>query len=270
LNSTTGTISGTPATVSGTFSFTVSVKDSSGATGFGSFQVTIQSPSITTPISRVGSFAQVASGGGWKTTMTLINVSAVTVNAQINLYADDGSPLTLPLAFPGLNLSASSPTVAVTLSPNSSIVVQTGGAVPTGVGWADVQATGQLSGYLTFSGSPGDPSDEATLSLDTRLSKSLLLAYDNANGVQTALALANQSASPQTLTMTLFDLNGTKLATSQIKLSAFGHSSFFLSNQLSQSANQLGIVQFDGSAAVTGIGLRFGPSGSFASIPIIR
>src|SRR5581483_10398008 len=95
LNSSTGVISGTPVAVGGTFSFTLTVKDSNGASSIGSFQVTVQQPSISTALARVGSFAQVTSGGGWATTMTLINVSAATVNAQVNLYADTGSPLNL-------------------------------------------------------------------------------------------------------------------------------------------------------------------------------
>src|SRR5262249_55131782 len=91
LNSATGVLSGAPVEVSGTFYFTISVNDSSGAAATASFQLTIQPPFISAPMSRIGSFAQVASGGGWKTTLTLINSSATTVNAQVDLYADNGS-----------------------------------------------------------------------------------------------------------------------------------------------------------------------------------
>src|SRR5262245_3599675 len=107
LNPTTAVLSGTPVGVSGTFNFTVGVHDVLGAAGSKSFQLTIQPPFSSTPLKRVGGFAQLASGGGWKTTMTLMNLSAVTVNARVNLYADSGSPMTLPLVFPQIGLSMS-------------------------------------------------------------------------------------------------------------------------------------------------------------------
>jgi hypothetical protein len=108
------------------------------------------------------------------------------------------------------------------------------------------------------------------MTLDTRLSTSLLVPYDNTAGSQTALAIANQSANAQTITVTLFDQNGNQLVSSPMNLPAFGHTSFFVNSQYSQSANQLGVVQFQGSAGVTGVGLRFTTAGSFTSIPIIR
>src|SRR5262249_45309793 len=142
---------------------------------------------------------------------------------------------------------------------------------PLGVGWADVLANGALSGYLTFGvTSSGVPPSEGTVPLDARLSTSLILPYDNTGGAQTALAVANQTATPQTITVTLFDQSGAQLTSSPMTLPALGHVSFFVANRFSQVANQLGIIQFQSGGAVTGVGLRFSPSGSFTSIPIIR
>src|SRR5207237_7715210 len=123
---------------------------------------------------------------------------------------------------------------------------------------------------------PGTPGFESTVPLDSRLSPSLLLSYDNTNGNQTGLALANQASVAQTFRAILFDPNGVQIASSQMSLPPFGHASFFLSSQFSQSANQLGTIQFQSpgdlfhSGGVTGVGLRFSPAGSFTSIPIIR
>jgi uncharacterized protein (TIGR03118 family) len=272
LNATTGTITGTPVAVAGAFNFTISFKDSTGAAGAGSFQLTIQQPTITTPVTRAGSYAQLASGAGWKSSMTLINLSGSTVNAQVNLYVDNGNPLVLPVTFPEFGVSMSASTLSLTLTPNDSIVIQSAASTSTiAVGWADVQATGPLTGFLTFGeSSSGGPAPEGTVSLDTRLSTSLLLPYDNTNGNQTGLAIANQSSTAQTLTVTVLDQNGTQLSSSPMTLPAFGHSSFFVNSQFTQSANQLGIVQFQGSGGVTGIGLLFSPTGSFTSIPIIK
>src|ERR1051326_2056579 len=218
LNSTTGALSGTPVVIGGTFNFTISIKDSTGATGYGTFQMTIQQPATTTPMSRIGSFAQMAAGGGWKTAMTLINLSSSTVTAQINIYADNGTPSMFPLAFPqfGGNTAASSITVSV--GANDSVVIQSGASTPSvGVGWADILATGALSGYVALEAtSPLD--SQGTVPLDSRLSTSLLMPFDNTNGYQTGFALASQSSAAQTVTVTLLDQNGAQLSSSTVNL----------------------------------------------------
>ena len=98
----------------------------------------------------------------------------------------------------------------------------------------------------------------------------MLLPFDNTAGFQTGIALANQSGTAQTVTVTLLDQNGAQLSSSPLSLPAFGHTSFFLSTQFPKSVNQLGILQVQGPAGVTGVGLRMSPQGSFTSIPIIR
>jgi hypothetical protein len=204
--------------------------------------------------------------------MTLINPSGNTVNAQINFYADDGSPLTLPLTFPQFASNTFASSVPVSVGPNDSVVIESKASTSSiGVGWADVQATGALSGYSIFAlSSPGLPELAGTVLLDSRLSPSLLLPYDNTNGYRTAVALANQTSTLQTVTATLIDQSGVYFASTQISLPAFGHSAFFLSSQAANSVNQLGILMLQSAGGVTGVGLRFSPTGSFTSIPIIR
>ena len=270
LNSTTGALSGTPLVIGGTFNFSITMTDTTGATGSGFFQLPIQQPATSTPMSRIGSFAQIASGGGWKSTMTLINLSASTVTAQINIYGDNGNAATFPLAFPQFASSTAGSSLSVSVGPNDSIVIQSPSFAPSVVtGWADVLATGALNGYLALEAS--SPLDsQGTVPCDTRLSMSLLMPFDNTNGYQTGLALANQSSAAQTVTVTLLDQNGAQLSSSTMNLPAYGHSSFFLNSQFSKSANQLGLIQLQGSAGVTALGLRMSPQGSFTSIPIIR
>jgi uncharacterized protein (TIGR03118 family) len=270
LDSTTGILTGTPTPVGGTFSFTIAMTDSTGAKGTGFFQLTIQPPTSSTPLNRIGSFGQLASGGGWKTTITLINLSANTVNAQINLYGDNGSPAVFPVSFPEFNsTSMASSSVSVSVGPNDSMVIQSAAAASMAVGWADVLASGPLSGYLAFEAtSPLD--SQGTVPLDGRLATSMLMPYDNTAGYQTGVALANQSSAAQAVTVTLFDQNGVQLSSSKMNLPAYGHSSFFLNSQFSKSANQLGIMQVQGSGGITGVGLRISPQGSCTSIPIIR
>jgi uncharacterized protein (TIGR03118 family) len=273
LNSANGVLSGTPTSIGGTYTFSISFTDTAGAKGTGFFQLTIQTPAVTTPLARVGSLAEMAVGGGWKSTLTLINLSAsATVTGQVNFYNDTGSASILPLYFTQYSTSNIASSVPFTVGPNDSIVIESRSSSSLNIiAWADILATGPLSGYMSAENvASGGLDSLGSLPLDTRLSTSLLLPYDNTNGYQTGLALANQSAAAQTIAVTLLDQNGAQLAASPITLPAYGHMSFFLASQFSKSAGQLGIIQFQGTAGVTGLAVRMSPAGSFTFIPIIR
>jgi hypothetical protein len=128
-----------------------------------------------------------------------------------------------------------------------------------------------LNGYSVFAlSTPGTEDSEGTVALDSRLSSSVVMPYDNTRGYHTGMALANQSSSPATITIIVLDPNGVQLGSSQINLPAFGHQAFFLSDRFPTAANQLGIFELQGAGNVTAIGLRFNPTGSFTSTPIIR
>jgi hypothetical protein len=271
LNSTTGIISGTPLAVTGVFNFGVAFSDATGVTGSGSLQLTVQpAAAVSSTLAAIGGFAQVAAGGGWKTTIALINLSTATVNGQINFYSDNGNALTLPLTFPQFGLSTSASSQTFTLIPNESLVIDSEAASSMSVGWAGVQASGPLSGYSIFQEQlPGAIESEGTASFDSSTSSSLTLPYDNTSGYRTGIALANQSASPVKVTAVLRDQNGAQLASAQVSLQAFGHASFFLDELSSVSRNQLGVVQFQTGGPLSAVGLRFSPSDSFTSIPIV-
>lgn len=271
LNPATGVISGTPLSISGLFNFTVSVSDASGDTGSTNLQLTIQPAASAGSLAPAGGFAQIASGAGWNTTMTLVNLSTDTVNGQISFYTATGNAMPLPLTFTQFGLSLSGSSQTFTLGPGASLVIESGGGSSLSVGWAAVQATGALTGYSIFDFAlPGGPDSEGTVPFDNSISSSVSLPYDNTNGYRTGLALANESQSPVSITATVLDQNGVQLASTQINLSAFAHTSLFVDQLFSVSANTLGVVQFQSTGAITTIGLRFSPSGVFTSIPTVR
>jgi sugar lactone lactonase YvrE len=221
---------------------------------------------------RVGGFAQIASGGGWKTTMTLVNLSGSSVDARVSLYGNDGTPLTLPLTLPNSSVVASS--ASVTLAPNNSVVIETESSSSSiAVGWANVEASAPLNGYAIFrSRTPGVPDSEGTALLDNG-SSSLSLLYDNTLGFQTGVAFVNPgSALSGVLTVTLLNQNGFQLASSQIIVPALGHLSFFLRDMFLQTNNTRGIMKLENTtgAGIVALGLRFNSSGSFTSVPVIR
>src|SRR5256885_1857981 len=117
---------------------------------------------------RVGSFAQVASGAGWKTTIILVNLSSIAVSARVNFYGDSGNPLILPLVLPDGSGTASS-SVDLSMEARGSTVLQSETLTSSvSVGWAEIEASGPLSGYALFRQRlPGLPDSEATTPLES-------------------------------------------------------------------------------------------------------
>jgi hypothetical protein len=178
------------------------------------------------------------------------------------LYAETGGSLLLP----------SSSTIAI--NSNGSYTVSVDSAAPsTAVGWANIQASGPLYGHAIFRWrSPSGTDSEGTATMETAAS-SLLLPFDNTNGFRTGLAVANPTSAPVFLGLTVFDESGQLIGVSALALTALGHFSGFTSDILSKTANQRGVVKFStstDSSAVSMIGLRFSPAGSFTSIPVIK
>jgi hypothetical protein len=75
-----------------------------------------------------GSFAQVASAGGWNTTFTFVNTGRGSAQVTLNFSDAYGNPLFLPLHFPqaGTSVTAAS-SVTKTFTPNTSFIVETQG-----------------------------------------------------------------------------------------------------------------------------------------------
>jgi hypothetical protein len=118
--------------------------------------------------------------------------------------------------------------------------------------------------------SPGGALSEGTVPLDTAELSSMTIPYDNTGGFQTGLALVNQSSTNSSLTVTLYDDDGVELDSLRGGLFALGHGSGFVKELFPASSNRRGIILLQSEGAVTGVGLRFSPSGSFTSVPIVR
>ncbi len=220
---------------------------------------------------RVGSFAQIASGAGWKTTIVLVNLSSIAVSARVNFYGDSGNPLILPLVLADGSGTASS-SIDLSMQARGSAVLQSEASTSSvSLGWAEIEASGPLNGYAIFRQRlPGLPDSEATTPLETIAPSSMAFFFDNVAGFQTGIAVVNLSASETTVTAVFRDENGLQLGSSQFSIPRSGHSSFFLNSRFPTTANRRGIVEFQNQSGITGVGLRFSPSLSFTSVPVIR
>src|SRR3989449_1241942 len=220
---------------------------------------------------RVGRFAQIASGAGWKTTIDLVNLSSIAGSARVNFYGDSGNPLILPLVLADGSGTASS-SIDLSMQARGSAVLQSEATTSAvSLGWAEIEASGPLNGYAIFRQRlPGLPDSEATTPLETIASSSMAFFFDNVAGFQTGIAVVNLSASETTVTAVFRDENGLQLGSSQFSIPRSGHSSFFLNSRFPTTANRRGIVEFQNQSGITGVGLRFSPSLSFTSVPVIR
>jgi hypothetical protein len=96
---------------------------------------------------------QVVAGGGWTTTIWLVNRTSAPVQTSLVFHGDDGSPLTLPLSVtqPGGTQQADASTLNEAIAPNTTLVVATEAQATNVEGWADLLSNGSLSGFAVFS-----------------------------------------------------------------------------------------------------------------------
>ena len=242
-----------------------------GQADFDKISLDASSPTITS-----SSASQIASGAGWKTTLTIVNLSGGPNSLNVSFRGDDGSPLILPLVVTqqGAAQSATTSSVNGTLGPGATLLIESEGPVSSSllVGWAEVLSSAPVAGFSIFRQRGQDGRDaEGTASLQNITSSSLVLPFDNAAGFATGVALVNLTTDPVIVNAVIRDDNGAQIGLQAVALSGKAHSSFFLTDRFSITSGRRGTIEFQNTAggAVAGIGIRFNPLGSFTSVPTI-
>jgi hypothetical protein len=219
-----------------------------------------------------GSMPQVASGGGWQTTFTIVNTGTSSAQVQLSFFDNSGNALSLPLTFlqSGTNTTAAS--VSQTITPGDQLVILTTGS-NTGasvVGSAQLTTSSSaVGGFAIFRYNP--TGQEAVVPLETRNATAYVLAFDNTNGIETGLALANISNQAVAVPVVLRDDKAAGLGTATINLLAHGHTSFMLTASYASVANKRGTVEFDtpDGAQISVLGLRATPNGAVTTLPVL-
>lgn len=267
-----GALTGIPG-VAGTFNFTVRLTDNAQVSTQSAFTLVVNSGSV---YPRAGVISQIASGGGWRTTITLINISQSQAQVRVNLYADDGTPLPLPVTVTqgGASTTTVSAVVDRTLPAGGTMLIDSETALSTtSVGWADVRSTAALAGFAIFRQRHASGVDsEGTSPLENRSTSSVIIPMDNLIGYSTGVALVNLAADTQaTVTAIMRDDGGNELARDTLTINPNGHTSFSLPARFPVLSGRRGFVEFQTSvpAGITGLGLRFNPTLSFTSVPAI-
>ena len=222
-------------------------------------------------LNQIGGFAHIATGGGWDTTITLINFGTSPAVARLRFWDNSGAALALTVAAGPSAVTA--PSLDQVISPGASAVVdlQTQSA-STLVGWAELDAPPgtAIAGFAIFQYQDSMTSSQGTSPLTTSTATALFVPYDN-TGFTTGVALANQSGSnPANLSLKILDANGTTIATDSLSLAPNGHTSFVVASKYPFTSGKRGVMDVSNQSGgvISGLGFRFSPTGSFTSMPV--
>lgn len=213
----------------------------------------------------------VADGGGWTTSVTLINLSETkAASFTLNFYGDDGKPLAFN--FQGIGTTS---TVSGTLTAGGSEVIKTTGssaAIAT-QGWAQFDyfaTTDSVGGFAVFTNSNGN---EAAVPFETDLAGNSILSFDNTNGYGMGVALANSYFLTMNINATFKDANGNILGTTQFTMPSMTHTAFIFAQQWPFTAGKQGTVFFqcsdpygNNASGLAILGLRYSPQSTFTSV----
>jgi hypothetical protein len=265
--SSSGVLSGTP-TAQGDYFFSIRVTDALSATVQRVFSLSAGAPGPA----RNGVLSQVASGGGWKTSVYLVNTSTTAVPVTVKFWSNSGGALMLPLSVTqaGATHVTTDSSVSATVARNSTLLIESDSGASVGsAGWAEVISTGPITGYGVFHfTSSGGIESEGTVPLETSFEPSFILPYDGTDGFVTGVALTNlMTAQITSVVATVWDMNGKQLATKTINLPRSGHNSFMLADTFPSTIANRGIIEFNATGNVSGLGLRVSPAGGFTSVP---
>ena len=272
---------GASGTGNGTVSYQVAANAGvprSGTLAVAGLSFTVDQSGTVAGLVSAGSIAQLASGGLWNSTITLVNTGSTAVQVRLNFFADNGSALLLPLTFP--QTSSSGPLMAATLDETigagAEVLIQTAGSAgqATQEGWVQLLANGNIGGSAVFGWTAAAGTQEAVSPVETRNPSAFVLSFDNTGGYATGVALANVSNQAVTVPVVLRDDTGASLGSAAIKLAAYAHTSFMLTDPTygyPATAGKRGTLELDTPTGgqISAIGIRADPDGAITSTPVI-
>lgn len=219
-----------------------------------------------------GSLAHIASGAGWKTSITLVNSGISAAQAQIRFYDDAGSPLTLPLLQPQTGATNVVRGVFTqTIVGSASLVIETNANedTPLVTGSAQLWTDGIVSAYLVFRHGP--TGQEASVPLQVTNPRIYGIAFDNTAGKATGVAVTNAGAQTAVVFVGVKDDAGVPIGSLFLELPGFGHTSFVLSDRIPAANSKQGVIEIltPTNGQLSLIGIRAAATGAFTTIPAI-
>jgi hypothetical protein len=214
-----------------------------------------------------GSIAHLATGNGWQTTFVLVNTGTTAAQANLSFFADDGTPLSLPLG------TTTAPSVNQLIPAGASLIVQSAAPLsdpaPT-IGSAQLTTDGHVGGFVIFRYNPNG--QEAVVPLESRAASAYILAFDNTNDTATGVAINSVSSQAVNVPVVIRDDAGNQLATDTLNLAANGHLAFTLgTDKYPATANIRGTIEFNTppGAQIGALGIRIPVAHTFTTLPAL-
>jgi hypothetical protein len=205
----------------------------------------------------------------WKTTVTLVNFDPLSAQVPVEFFADDGSPLRVPLAGIG-----AVDKITLNVPGNGVYFLETSSDVPQEYvqGWArfNLPFGPKVGGAAVLRQRvEGRPDYEAAIPFASDLAYRSGMVFDNTAGYTTAVALVNPRDTGQiNVNVTFRDASGGVLANDAFTLQPRQHTAYVLTLRTPLLANRKGLVEFrvDGAGGFSYMGLVFNSSGPFATM----
>lgn len=225
-----------------------------------------------------GIVPHLAVGGGWKTTLSLLNSATAAAPVRVEAWNSGGGAWAVPWTVmsnqPGV---VSGNSLELTIPPNAilDVVADSPASSTTALGWAQIFAPSGVAGWATLAVSlPSGQQAETVIPLGARSGVSFYLPFDNSNDYSTNVAIVNNSASGGAVVLVVArDAEGRHLFSDLLQLPVRGHALMNVAQKYSALAGTKGTLEFqntrDGSIGV--IGIKVHGSGTLAAInPVVK
>jgi hypothetical protein len=221
---------------------------------------------------------QVVDGAGWSTSFYLMNLEpGKTIFWQLKFYSDSGGGMVLPLLGTG-----PAATVFASLPPQWSVVIETPGtATALQQGWASVvtldrsadqpgavATNDRIGGLATFRQRvPGRPDFEAVVPFSPINENRFVMPFDNRAGFSTGIAWLNPDFNVVApAEVTIRNAEGVILRQETLNLLPGSKLVFSMPERYPEAIGRYGRINVSTTARLlSGLGLRFNPTGAFTS-----
>jgi hypothetical protein len=198
--------------------------------------------------------SHVADGGGFRTTIILVNTGSQAANFDLRFWDELGNPMVLPLGSDGTNSEVSG-----TIAPGVARFIRTSGvSTQLQKGWAELTAPPTIDGNSIFGlQSPGQSDSEAAVPLSPSGGTQLFLPFDYTTGYSMGIAFANPNNQDAIVSAALIDDAGQPIpASQQITVPARGHYSDVLIAKFPDAVSTRGVAHFSANTNIFGLGIR--------------
>ena len=217
-----------------------------------------------TRLAPVLTVAQIVDGSSWETSFQVVNLDSTTVTYAFHFFDDNGNPMALPIA------NGTAGTFAGSLPVGGTAFAATPGTAASIMqGWASVTSSGQIGVLAVFRQRIANRPDSEGTVTGVAANSAVFLPFDNTNGYNTGVAIANANPTQTLLVTLLFTADNGAQTTGSLSLGPSAHTAFQITDptKFPALAGVRGSVKFTAQTPdITVVGLRFSPTNSFTSL----